>query len=154
MNKSKQAFLWIFIVALMISSSCKEVEQLVNTTDPLATISCDTIPVGTSNTTLRIVAIMPDPSGIDDFRESIVLMNFNKESRINISNFYIKNSRGERYDLTAGFSTPCEKKIQTLSTTEFLKNAGDSLFLCYGSDDIHQRIGYSNAAEGSYIFIK
>jgi len=113
------------------------------------------MPKGTANTWLRIVAIQPDPTGsIDDFRESIVLLNFHKDMRINISNYYIKNSRGERYELTAGFTTPCEKKIQIISSLEFLKNSGDSLYLCYGSNDIHQRIGYTNATEGAYMIIK
>lgn len=147
--------LWIGIVAFMLCNSCDNTNGLVNTADPLASISCDSMPVGKDNTTLRIVAIQPNPTGdVDDFRESIVLMNFNKDMRINISNYYIKNSRGDRYDLTAGFTTTCEKKIQIISTLEFLKNSGDSLFLCYGSNDVYQRIGYTTTTEGAYIYIK
>lgn len=147
-------YLLILCACLGFVSCNESVSTILNPNDILSTINCDSIPVGTENTHLRIVAIMANPSGIDDFRESIVLKNYSKNMRINISNYYIKNSRGMRFELTSGFTNSCEQKIETISTLEFLNNSNDSLFLCYGSDIIHQRIGIANTKEGEYQLVK
>lgn len=141
-------------VIIITLSSCKE--EIIAPPIVLDEISCDSIPTGAEGSSLRMVWVEPDPSGVDSFRETITLMNFSKGgNRVNASGYYIENSWSRRFDLPSRWIEPCNMSSFTIDEVEMLENDGDTLHLyAVAGDKKIQTFIYSKTTEGVKLRVR
>ena len=107
---------------------------------------------GSSNISVRIKSLLPNPKGIDAGNEKITLVN-NSSNLINLSGWYLLDRSENKYELTGNIDINDSLTI-TLKDSEMpLNNNGDAIQLYNHHDNmIHQIIyaGYQ-VEEGKVI---
>ena len=74
------------------------------------------------NDSIRIVAIMPNPVGEDDYNEYFILKNFGK-TQINLSNYVIEDDDNISWDLPNSILNQCDSlKIVSNKTAQLLND--------------------------------
>lgn len=143
-----------FSITLLCISSCKE--EITETPIVVDTVSCDSIPAGTSGTNLRMVWVEPNPSGNDNFSEKIMLMNFSKsDERINAAGYYIENSWNRRFDFPGRWIEPCGLSEFIIDELEMFENDGDTLHLyAVAGDKRIQTFVYQKTTEGVRLRVR
>jgi hypothetical protein len=136
------------LIIALIMLSCNENDTATIVTPPAG---CGNMPIGLANSdSLRIIAIMPNPAGDDDNAEYFIVKNFGNAS-LNLSNFYIKDNDGIRWDFRDITINKCNLLTLFSNKSAELLNAGDEVSL-YNSMDVKiQTVNYTDAKDGVEI---
>lgn len=149
--RNLRSFFNILMLASACALSCNESTTSSTPTDSL----CGTMPLGDSAYHVRIVEIVPNPEGTDDFKENWVVKNFDKQSPLNLSGFYFRDKDGTTWFSdslsNSAIIAPCGILRFTSNKTAQLLNAGDSLFFVNPLGKVIQGVAYKNAMDGDTI---
>ena len=147
----------LLIFAMLLFLSCSDDK----TTAPIvSTISTNVsqMPDGTNDTYVRIIAILPNPAGEDDYNEKFRIRTYDK-SITDLNGYYIKDDEGVRWNLDSLVKVrPADAQEDGFLEFEYtsdkvaqLLNSGDTIYL-YGRDEVLiQTVSYISSKDGEWI---
>ena len=148
----------IFLILL----SCSD-DKATNEPVPEYEYYCDDIndiPDGLYNTYVRIVAVLPNPDGDDDYAEKFRIKSYDTQIKF-IDDFYIKDDEGVRWDLDKlikdSIVNPNDKECITYEYTSDkvaqLLNTGDKIYL-YKDELLYQTVTYGQTKSGEWVVVE
>lgn len=143
------------LVALLVLLSQHSCTEQNNTTQPTDNNNelFDGMPVGNNNLTLRIIALVPNPKGEDDYAENWTLRNFSKSKTVQLSDYKLVDieAGGNIEWQMNGSLAPGESITIKSDKTAQLLNSGDEVFLYANDGTLVQSIRYAEANDGDII---
>lgn len=102
---------------------------------------------------LRIVAVMPNPVGNDDYQEYFIVKNFSTRPLPLFYACYIKDDENTRWDFEVDTTLwrQCDSFKLISNKVAQLNNQGDKITLFWSENYPLQTITYTNAKEGVEI---
>lgn len=139
-------------------------EEKTTTPEPKASEFCTDIndmPEGLEGTYVRIVAVLPNPSGNDDYNEKFEIKSF-KDSIQNFSLYYILDDENVRWDLGKldfaiidnAESGNCRSVIYISDKVAQLLNSGDTIYLYNPDGVLIQTVSYGNVKDGEWVVVE
>ncbi|MFA7327816.1 MAG: hypothetical protein WC121_14200 [Candidatus Kapaibacterium sp.] len=152
----KRILLTFLILSLF---SCAEDK----TTEPITTNISKYItdmPEGNPNTYVRIVAVLPNPSGEDDYNEKFRIRTYDNLIT-DFDSYYIKDDEGTRWNLaTLEKVRPAEAQedgfleyIYTSDKIAQLLNSGDVVYLYNPEGVLIQTVSYGQSKDGEWVYV-
>lgn len=113
--------------------------------------NCGKMPQGNRNSFIRLISILPNPNGPDDFKESFTIKNFG-DTPINLKGWKIIHNGSSLWHLeTIGELMPCRQVTVFNLRAESLGNNNDFIKLIDDENIQVQSIEWSNVPEGKEI---
>lgn len=132
----KTGVLILLLSAVMLSCSGREAAN------------CGKVPSGNRNSLIRIISVLPNPAGSDDFKESFTIKNFG-EGAVSLNGWKVIHSGKALWELgTIGELLPCRQVTVFNLKTESLDNTRDYLKLIDQDNILIQTIEWKNMPEG------
>lgn len=139
-------------------------EEKTTTPEPKASEFCtdiDDMPEGLEGTYVRIVAVLPNPVGNDDYNEKFEIKSF-KDSIQNFSLYYILDDENVRWDLGKlnfeiidnAESGNCRSVIYISDKVAQLLNSGDTIYLYNPDGVLIQTVSYGNVKDGEWVVVE
>lgn len=153
----------LFIVlVILLFTSCSE--DKTTTPDIKESEYCsdiETMPEGLEGTYVRIVAVLPNPSGNDDYNEKFEIKSF-KDSIQNFSLYYILDDENVRWDLGKlnfaiidnAESGNCRSVIYISDKVAQLLNSGDTIYLYSPDNILIQTVSYGQVKDGEWVVVE
>lgn len=151
----------LFIAILIMSLfSCAEDKTTAPVISNISNLVSD-MPDGTPNTYVRIIAILPNPAGEDDYNEKFRVRTYDNLIT-GFDGYYIKDDEGTRWNLsTLEKVRPTDAQeegfleyVYTSDKTAQLLNSGDIVYL-YSSDDmLLQTVSYGQSKDGEWVVVE
>ena len=150
------------VLVILLFTSCSE--EKTTTPEPKASEFCtdiDNMPEGLEGTYVRIVAVLPNPSGNDDYNEKFEIKSF-KDSIQNFSLYYILDDENVRWDLGKlnfaiidnAESGNCRSVIYISDKVAQLHNSGDTIYLYNPDGVLIQTVSYGQSKDGEWVNLR
>jgi hypothetical protein len=151
--------LLLIILAILIISCNEDNPTENNTPETQYCTDIADMPEGLANTYVRIVALLPNPKGDDDYNEKFEIRSF-KDSIVDFSSYYILDDENVRWDLSKlnfevvqnGQSENCKSLIYTSDKIAELLNGGDIVYLYDSKDRLLQTFEYNSSKDGEWVY--
>lgn len=149
----------ITFLALILVISCSDDKA---TTEPEPDIDTtaychdiDDMPSGLEGTYVRIIAVLPNPDGDDDYNEKFRVRSF-IEQEIYLDGYYIKDDEGVRWDISELekeliFNLECRYYNYKSDKVAQLLNSGDTIYLYSPDDVLIQTVNYGVTKDGEWV---
>lgn len=119
------------------------------------------MPEGTPNTYVRIIAILPNPAGEDDYNEKFRIRTYDNLIT-DFDSYYIKDDDGIRWNLDTLYKVrPSDaheegfiEYIYTSDKVAQLLNSGDTVFLYSPEGVLIQTVSYGQSKDGEWVVVE
>lgn len=149
----------LFILLFILLYSCSDSKS---TNTPNTTKDClgiENMPAGFKDIYMRIIAVLPNPTGNDDYNEKFELKFF-KDSTVDWNSFYIKDDEGTRWNLSDlepqivqnGEAENCKSRIYTSNKVAQLLNSGDKVYLFDFNNILIQTVIFGQTKDGEWVY--
>lgn len=154
----RNLLLSLFILQLI---SCSDDKTTTEPTKNNFCIELSTMPDGLEGTYVRIVALLPNPQGEDDFNEKFELKSFiNTET--DFSSYYILDDENVKWELSKLNSEAkpsptfenCGTVVFTSDKVAQLLNSGDKVYLYDKDNRLIQTVSYGQSKDGEWIYFQ
>jgi hypothetical protein len=130
-----------FLISYILLISCSDTK----------TGNCGKLPIGNNSVSVRIISVIPNPTGNDDYKESFTVKNFGSNP-INLKGWKVIHKGKAVWDLTTvGELLPCREITIYNLNTESLDNNGDFLKLTDKDNILIHNIEWNQIPEGKEV---
>lgn len=148
----------ILSLSLLLLFSCAEDKTTAPVISNISN-SVSEMPDGTPNTYVRIIAILPNPAGEDDYNEKFRVRTYDNLIT-GFDGYYIKDDDGIRWNLTTLEKVrPSDAQeegfleyIYTSDKVAQLLNSGDTIYLYSPDDVLIQTVSYGQSKDGEWVY--
>lgn len=157
-----KTILLLFCSLLLFSCSDDKSTSSSNTDNTKDKYCADinNMPNGAENTYVRIVAVLPNPTGNDDYNERFRVQNFIKSLQIDLDTYKIRDDEGTIWKLselpktTSGGSSVdgCQYVEYKSDKVAQLLNSGDTIFLYDSDENLIQTFSFGASSDGEWVF--
>ncbi len=151
----------LLILSTVILLSCSNDDK--STTEPtvqgnLYCSDVDIMPDGLEDTYVRIVGVLPNPDGDDDYNEQFRVKSFLLDSNVDIGSYYILDDEDVRWDLDELESSidyietdNCRTITYTSDKVAQLLNSGDVIYLYNKDEVLIQTVSFGAVGSGEWV---
>lgn len=133
--------IFIILMSIILLISCSQTE----------TGNCGKLPDGNNTVRVRIISVIPNPTGNDDYKESFTIKNFGSNS-VNLSGWKVVHNGKSVWDLsTAGELLPCREITIYNLNAESLNNNGDFLKLTNDNNILIHSVEWHQISDGKVV---
>lgn len=147
----------LFALSLIFLISCSD-----DKTPPIEVVDelCPDVyemPDGAENTYVRIVEVLPNPSGSDDYAEMFNVKNYSKRI-IDLNTYTIKDDEGttwklselQTYESSSSIPYGCQSIVYISDKVAQLLNSGDTVFLYDYEGNLIQTFEFGASTDGEW----